>query len=134
MLTKLPTNDERITRIIKNKIFLKYMYYLIDRFNKAQYNIFHAPYTNHNQRRKEKKKLIDPSFPIAGAPRGSMAALRLFVFTLFLSLLLAGSISDVDDEPGSNGVDDLSSRIRSLGECPPQFPQIIVQFRCSCYL
>lgn len=78
-----------------------------------------------NQRRKEEKKVINPSIFRSPERRGgSMAALRLFVFTLFLSfLLLAGSISavdsDVDDEPGSNGVDELSSKIRSLGECPP---------------
>lgn len=50
-----------------------------------------------------------------------MAALRVFVFTFFLSqLLITGSISDVEDEPRSNGMDPLSSKIRTLGNCHPK--------------
>lgn len=50
-----------------------------------------------------------------------MAALRQFVFILFLCLVLSGnvadadgSMSDVDDGTRSNGLDQLSSKIRSL--------------------
>ncbi|XP_057766819.1 uncharacterized protein LOC130987188 [Salvia miltiorrhiza] len=43
-----------------------------------------------------------------------MATLRHFAFTLFLSLLLTGSISNVEDELRSNGMDHLSSKIRTL--------------------
>ncbi|KAH6774314.1 hypothetical protein C2S52_002734 [Perilla frutescens var. hirtella] len=46
-----------------------------------------------------------------------MAALRLFVFTLFLCLVLTdadGSMPDADGGPRSNGLDQLSSKIRSL--------------------
>ncbi|KAG6405920.1 hypothetical protein SASPL_133514 [Salvia splendens] len=44
-----------------------------------------------------------------------MAALRLFLFTLFSSLLLTASISDVEDESTrSNGLDHLTSKIRTL--------------------
>ncbi|XP_042004756.1 uncharacterized protein LOC121753605 isoform X1 [Salvia splendens] len=44
-----------------------------------------------------------------------MAALTLFLFTLFSSLLLTASISDVeDDSTRSNGLDHLTSKIRTL--------------------
>ncbi|KAL1556948.1 hypothetical protein AAHA92_12497 [Salvia divinorum] len=44
-----------------------------------------------------------------------MAALRLFLFTLFSSLLLTASTSDVEDESSrSDGLDYLSSKIRTL--------------------